>query len=296
MEIIKAEHMGFCFGVKNAVDCAIKSLDEFGKIYSYGEIIHNKDVVDYLSEKGLQVIDDKNAEDFLEASSDKLDKIDGKILIRSHGVSKKMIDFLEEHKLDYIDATCPKVKSIHKIVSKYSSQAYEIIVIGDESHPEIIGIVGWIDGKYYIADSLEKLKQIGLNKEKKYCLVCQTTFNNNILKEIVEFLEKNDYTNIVINNTICDATLKRQKSCYELAGACDIMLVVGGKNSSNTKKLYELCKEKCENTFLIENYKEIPYKYIDKNTRIGITAGASTPDWVIEEVIRNVRESEQNNE
>ena len=287
MEIIKAEHMGFCFGVKNAVDRAIKSLDEHGKIYSYGDIIHNKDVVEYLADKGLCVIDDKDSINLLEAS-------DGKILIRSHGVPKKIIDFLEEHKLEYIDATCPKVKSIHKIVSKYSSQGYEIIVIGDETHPEIKGIVGWIDGKYYIVDSLEKLKQITIDKEKKYCLVCQTTFNFNILKEIVEFLEKNDYTNIVINNTICDATLKRQMSCYEVASNCDIMLVIGGKNSSNTKKLYEMCKEKCDKTFLIENYKEIPYKYIDKNSRIGITAGASTPDWVIEEVIRNVRESENN--
>ncbi len=293
MEIIKAEHMGFCFGVKNAVDCAIKSLDEFGKIYSYGEIIHNKDVVEFLADKGLQVIDDKDAASF---SEDSIDKIDAKVLIRSHGVSKKIIDFLEEHNLEYINATCPKVKSIHKIVSKYSSQGYEIIVVGDKFHPEIIGIVGWIEGKYHIAENLEKLRQINIDKEKKYCLVCQTTFNYNILKEIVEFLEKNDYTNIVINNTICDATLKRQKSCYEVAGNCDIMLVIGGKNSSNTKKLYEMCKEKCEKTFLIENYKEIPYKYIDKNTRIGITAGASTPDWVIEEVIRNVRESEQNNE
>lgn len=296
MEIIKAEHMGFCFGVKNAVDYAVKTLDEFGKLYSYGEIIHNKDVVDFLAAKGLQVIDDKNAIHLLEASVDKINKIDAKILIRSHGVSKKIIDFLEEHNLEYIDATCPKVKSIHKIVSKYSSQDYEIIIVGDESHPEIIGIVGWIKGNYYIANTIEKLKQINIDKEKKYCLVCQTTFNYNILKEIVEFLKKNDYTNIVINNTICDATLKRQKSCYEVAESCDIMLVVGGKNSSNTKKLYEMCKEKCEKTFLIENYKEIPYKYIDKNTRIGITAGASTPDWVIEEVIRNVRESEQNNE
>ena len=293
MEIIKAEHMGFCFGVKNAVDCAIKSLDEFGKIYSYGEIIHNKDVVEFLADKGLQVIDDKDSANFSENS---IDKIDAKILIRSHGVSKKIIDFLEKHNLEYINATCPKVKSIHKIVSKYSSQGYEIIVVGDKTHPEIIGIVGWIDGKYHIAENLEKLRQIDIDKEKKYCLVCQTTFNYNILKEIVEFLEKNDYTNIVINNTICDATLKRQKSCYEVAGNCDIMLVIGGKNSSNTKKLYEMCKEKCEKTFLIENYKEIPYKYIDKNTRIGITAGASTPDWVIEEVIGNVRESEQNNE
>jgi len=173
-----------------------------------------------------------------------------------------------------------------------SSDGYEIIIIGDSSHPEVIGIIGWINGKYHTVNNFEEIKRLSIDREKKYCLVCQTTFNNNIFKEIVEFLNENDYTNIVVNNTICDATIKRQESCINIAANSDVMLVVGGKNSSNTKKLYELCKEKCEKTFLIENYREIPYKYIDKNTKIGITAGASTPDWVIEEVIQYVRESE----
>ncbi len=283
MEIKKAEHMGFCFGVKNAVDCAVKVLDEHSKIYSYGEIIHNRDVVERLADKGLVVI---------ENLEDSIDKIDAKILIRSHGVGRKIIELLNDNNIEYIDATCPKVKSIHRIVNKYSSQGYEIIVVGDSSHPEVIGIAGWIEGKYHIADSLDEIKALDIDKDKKYCLVCQTTFNNNIFKEVVEFLKKNDYTNIVTNNTICDATIKRQESCSDVAENSDIVLVIGGKNSSNTKKLYELCKEKCDKTFLIENYKEIPYKYIDKNTKIGITAGASTPDWVIEEVIQNVRESE----
>ncbi len=283
MEIKKAEHMGFCFGVKNAVDCATKALDEESKIYSYGEIIHNQDVVELLANKGLVVIED------LENS---IDKIDAKVLIRSHGVSKKIIDTLHENNIEYIDATCTKVKNIHRIVNKYSSDGYEIIIVGDSSHPEVIGIIGWINGKYHTVNNFEEIKRLSIDREKKYCLVCQTTFNNNIFKEIVEFLNENDYTNIVVNNTICDATIKRQESCINIAANSDVMLVVGGKNSSNTKKLYELCKEKCEKTFLIENYREIPYKYIDKNTKIGITAGASTPDWVIEEVIQYVRESE----
>lgn len=289
MEIKKADHMGFCFGVKNAVDCAIKALDEEGKVYSYGEIIHNKDVVNKLANKGLVVIDDKETEDLLEKS---IDNIDAKLLIRSHGVSRKIIETLDENKIEYIDATCPKVKNIHKIVNKYSNDGYEIIIIGDSSHPEVIGIIGWINGKYHTVNNFEETKTLSINRNKMYCLVCQTTFNNNIFKEIVEFLNENDYTNIVMNNTICDATIKRQESCIHIADNSDVMLVIGGKNSSNTKKLFELCKEKCEKTFLIENYREIPYKYIDKNTKIGITAGASTPDWVIEEVIQYVRESE----
>ena len=289
MEIKKAEHMGFCFGVKNAVDCAVKALDEEGKIYSYGEIIHNKDVVNKLANKGLVVIDDKETEGHLEKS---IDNIDAKLLIRSHGVSKNIIDTLNENNIEYIDATCPKVKNIHRIVNKYSSDGYEIIIVGDSTHPEVIGIIGWVNGKYHTVNNIDEIKTLSIDREKKYCLVCQTTFNNNIFKEIVEFLNGNDYTNIVVHNTICDATIKRQESCINIAANSDVMLVVGGKNSSNTKKLYELCKEKCEKTFLIENYREIPYKYIDKNTKIGITAGASTPDWVIEEVIQYVRESE----
>ena len=283
MEIKKAEHMGFCFGVKHAVDKALKALESEEKIYSYGEIIHNKDAVSLLSEKGLVVIED------LEES---LDGIDAKVLIRSHGVSKKIIDILEKNNIEYIDATCPKVKNIHRIVSKYSNDGYKIIVVGDSSHPEVIGIIGWIDGEFHTIDDFEEIKTLSIDRDQNYCLVCQTTFNNNIFKEIVEFLNENDYTNIVVHNTICDATIKRQSSCVEIAAKSDVMLVVGGKNSSNTKKLYELCKQKCEKTFLIENYREIPYKYIDKNTKIGITAGASTPDWVIEEVIQYVRQSE----
>ncbi len=289
MKIKKADHMGFCFGVKNAVDCAIKALDEEGKIFSYGEIIHNKDVVNKLANKGLVVIDDTEAEGLLEKS---IEKIDAKLLIRSHGVSRKIIETLDENNIEYIDATCPKVKNIHRIVNRYSNDGYEIIIIGDSSHPEVMGIIGWINGKYHTVNNYEEIKTLSIDRNKKYCLVCQTTFNNNIFKEIVEFLNENDYTNIVMNNTICDATIKRQESCIDIAANSDVMLVIGGKNSSNTKKLYELCKEKCDKTFLIENYREIPYKYIDKNTKIGITAGASTPDWVIEEVIQYVRESE----
>lgn len=287
MQIQKTEYMGFCFGVKNAVNTALDILTKDGKLYSYGDIIHNKDVVDMLKQKGLIVIDDIN---------ESLNDIDAKILIRSHGVGKKIIDLLEKNNIKYIDATCPKVKKIHNLVNEHSTNGEDIIVVGDENHPEIKGIIGWITGKYYTVNSIEDIKKINIDRDKKYCLVSQTTFNYNIYKEIVEFLKENDYTNIVSYNTICDATKNRQASCVEIARKSDIMLVIGDKSSSNTKKLYELCKENCEKTFLIKNYREIPYKYIDKNIKIGITAGASTPDWVIEEVIQYVRESEQNNE
>ena len=287
MIVNKARHIGFCFGVKHAVDKANEILCSEEKLYCLGEIIHNKDAIDKLKEKGLIILD--SVEEALKVK-------DGKVLIRSHGVGEDVIKALENHNIEYIDATCPRVKKIHKIVQEYSGNGYDIIIIGDENHPEIKGIIGWISGNFYVVKNYQEIENLFINREKKYCLVCQTTFYNNIYKEIVEFLVENDYTNIVMNNTICDATKNRQDACAEIASESDVMLVVGGKSSSNTKKLYELAKKSCDKTFLIENFKEIPYKSIEKNTRIGITAGASTPDWVIEEVIENVRESKQNNE
>jgi len=156
--------------------------------------------------------------------------------------------------------------------------------VGDESHPEVQGIAGWCRNEADIIKSPEDLEKI-IEPDKKYCLVCQTTFNLNTFEEILRTIETNNYSNIVVHNTICDATRKRQEACVALASKSDVMLIIGGRNSSNTKKLYELSKDLCENTFLIQNYKEIPYNYIDKNTIVGVSAGASTPDWVIEEVI-----------
>lgn len=286
MEITKAENMGFCFGVKNAVQKAENILDKDGFLVSYGEIIHNDDVIKRMSEKGLVVINDIN---------DAIKYVGSKILIRSHGVSKYIYNFLEENNIEYVDATCPKVKKIHEIVNVAGNEGKEVIIIGNKNHPEVQGIAGWTDTAVHYAENLKEIEEINIDRNKEYCLVLQTTFYHNIYKEIVEFLNENVYTNIVRYNTICDATKKRQEACIEIAVKSDVMLVIGGKKSSNTKKLFDLCSCYCKNTFLIENYREIPYKYIDKNTKIGITAGASTPDWVIEEVIQYVRHSEQNN-
>lgn len=284
MEIIRADNIGFCFGVNNAVKKATQELNQNGKLYSYGDIIHNKDVIDELSDMGMVVINDFNG---LGENSD------GKVLIRSHGVSKSVLNFLEERKINYIDATCPKVKKIHMIVNKCSSEGNNIIIIGDKNHPEIQGIIGWIENGVQIltANSFEELENLAINREEKYCLVVQTTFFYNIFDKMVVFLMKKGYNNIKVYNTICTATKDRQDSCQKTASLVDVMLVIGGKKSSNTKKLYELCADKCKNTYLIENYKEIPYEFIkNKKLKVGIAAGASTPEWVIEEVIINVRE------
>ncbi len=274
MEIKISKDNGFCAGVKIAVDMAFKALEEEKKLYSYGEIIHNKDVVNKLKSKGLVVVEHVPENN------------DAKLLIRAHGVGRQIIENLNENNIEIIDATCVKVKKIHKIVEEFKNNDYNIIVTGDENHPEVKGIIGWCNNEASVIDSVEDLIKLDINPSEKYCLVSQTTFNTKIFNEIADAIDKNNYTNIFVKNTICDATRKRQEACLELASICDVMLIIGGRNSSNTKKLYELSKKVCPNTFLIENYKEIPYKYIDKKTIVGVSAGASAPDWIIEEVIK----------
>jgi 4-hydroxy-3-methylbut-2-enyl diphosphate reductase len=274
MKIEVSRYNGFCAGVKVAVDKAFKTLEQEKKLYSYGEIIHNKDVIDKLKEKGLEVVDQVP-----EIS-------DAKLLIRAHGVGKCVYDKIRENNIEVIDATCVKVKKIHKIVEEFKNNDYNIIIAGDKNHPEVLGIIGWCGDDAQVIDSVEGFKNLNLDATKKYLLVSQTTFNSKIFEEINDYIEKNRLTNVVAENTICDATRKRQDACLELASRCDVMLIIGSNTSSNTKKLYDLSKKICENTFLIESYKEIPYKYIDKKTIVGVSAGASAPDWIIEEVIK----------
>ncbi len=273
MEIEISKFNGFCSGVRIAVDKAEKILNEEKKLYSYGEIIHNKDVVDKLEKRGMIVVNDVPPAN------------DAKLLIRTHGVGKKVLEKLKKNNIEVIDATCVKVKKIHKIVEEYKNKGYDIIIVGDKNHPEVLGILGWCNDDALIIDSPEGLLSLNINYNKKYCLVSQTTFNTVIFNKILEVINKNGFTNIEVYNTICDATRKRQEACVDLASKCNVMLIIGGKNSSNTKKLYELSKKSCPKTFLIENYREIPYNYIDKKTIVGVSAGASAPDWIIEEVI-----------
>jgi len=282
MKIYISKYNGFCSGVKIAVDKANKTLDNEKKLYSYGEIIHNKDVIEELGSKGLEVVDSIP------------DNNDAKLLIRAHGVGKQIIDELNEKNVDFIDATCVKVKNIHKIVEECKNNGYNIIITGDKNHPEVLGILGWCNNEALVISTEEEFSGIEIDLNKRYCLVSQTTFNTETFQKIVDLIEEKRYINIEIHNTICDATRKRQEATLELASKCDVMLIVGSKTSSNTKKLYELSKKICTNTFLIENYKEIPYNYIDKNTIVGVSAGASAPDRIIEEVI-NMLENLNNN-
>lgn len=277
MKITVSESAGFCFGVERAVNTLLnKKEDE--KIVTLGPIIHNQTVVDMLCEKGVRVADS------IENTSD--DEI---IAVRTHGIPKAMFDKLEGRQ--YIDLTCPFVKKIHNIVNEHSKNGYRIIIAGDKDHPEVEGINGWCESKAdIIKDEKELEKVLENNAFDKVCLVAQTTFENEIYEKIKKILKKS-CQNAVIFDTICSATHKRQKEADEISRKADIMFVIGGAHSANTKRLASICKRNCKDTYQIENFEDIPQiLYMPKNTIIGITAGASTPPWIIKEVIGTMEE------
>ena len=278
-EIILA---GFCFGVQRAVEKSLQIKKNYNKrIYTLGPLIHNNDVVKYLEKNDIYAIDYNNI--------DKL-KSGDVIVIRSHGVPEDVIKNLEEKGFEVINATCPFVTNIQKKVKKYSGDGYNIVILGDKNHPEVIGINGWCENKAIITPDGEFKKEI----PNKICAVSQTTEKEANWKNTVNNLSKIT-DDLITFNTICSATEVRQKSAYELSNEVDAMIVIGGKNSSNTTKLYQISKTNCENTIHIENSKELPHNFINNKNfkKIGITAGASTPDWIIREVI-NIMQSENN--
>ena len=273
-KVILAENAGFCFGVQRAVEEALKVKNKYNKrIYTLGPLIHNNDVVMYLEENDIYAIDLKEI--------DKLNKGDV-IVIRSHGVSKEVSDLLEEKELIVVNATCPYVTIIHKRVNKYSDLGYNIVILGDKDHPEVIGINGWCDNKAIITTNGNFENKL----PKKICVVSQTTEKEETWKKTVSNLSSST-KELLAFNTICSATEVRQKSADELSRTVDTMIVIGGRNSSNTTKLYQISKENCPNTIHIENSKDLTKEFIESNKGkiVGITAGASTPDWIIKEVI-----------
>ena len=278
MEVILAKTAGFCFGVKRAVE---KVYEQAGKknVYTFGPIIHNEEVVRDLEEKGVRVINDV-------AELDGLPK--GIIIIRSHGVARDVYDAINEKGFEIIDATCPFVLKIHKIVDEQSKAGASIIVIGNEHHPEVEGIVGWSNSRTYIIDSVEKAEEFCAENNEKLCVVSQTTFNYKKFEELVEIISKKGY-NIDIRNTICNATEERQTEARAIASGADAMIVIGGRSSSNTRKLYEICQSECVNTYYIQTLRDLDLYKFNSEGCIGITAGASTPNNIIEEVYSNVR-------
>lgn len=271
MEVILAKTAGFCFGVKRAVDTVYK---EAGKknVYTYGPIIHNSEVVNDLKKKGVEVI---NSREELEALEE------GTVIIRSHGVAREIYDLIHEKRLELVDATCPFVRKIHKIVEKAGNDGDQVIIVGSEHHPEVQGIKGWCTGEVHIISDAEQFEGIDLNKPTT--LVSQTTFNYKKFQDLVEILDKKRYDRVVVN-TICNATEERQTEARQIADEADAMIVIGGSHSSNTQKLFEICRKECENTYYIQTVDDLNLGVLRSTGLVGITAGASTPKKIIEEV------------
>ena len=280
MEVIVAKTAGFCFGVKRAVEKVYEQI-ELGKtqIYTYGPIIHNEVVVNDLDAKGVKVIGTKEQLSELK---------EGVVVIRSHGVGKEIYDILNENGVEIVDATCPFVKKIHNIVAEQSASGRQVIIVGDANHPEVQGIVGWGDEQTKVITSFEEFEELAISHEKQLCLVAQTTFNYNKFQELVEKISRTSY-DINVLNTICNATQERQVEAKKVASQVDVMLVIGGKHSSNTQKLYEICQKECKNTYYIQTLDDLNPECIGSACNVGITAGASTPNNIIEEVHTNVR-------
>lgn len=276
-----AESAGFCFGVKRAIEMAYEAIGVEPKLYSYGQLIHNKTVTDDLASKGLEIVEN-------------LDGLtEGTLLIRSHGVGKALYDEAETKGLKILDGTCPFVKKIHNIVHEKLADGMGIIIVGDGTHPEVIGINGWCENAAVILEDEEAAKTKEIPEKDKYAVVVQTTFRQAKFDKILEILQDRG-VNMEIHNTICSATEKRQTEAEELSKAVDKMIVIGGKNSSNTQKLVEICAKNCGNTVHIETICDLVLNNFGKDDKIGITAGASTPPAIIKEVVVTMSEALEN--
>ena len=275
MKVILAKQAGFCFGVKRATQMAFEAAGKDQKTYTLGPIIHSPQVVGKLEELGIRALD----------SLEGLEH--GTIIIRSHGVELKEIHEARQKNLDIVDATCPFVKKAQEHVKSLSADGYAVVVVGDACHPEVQGIVSYGGERIFVVASGEEAKK--LPKMKKIGIVAQTTQSFENLKNVVsECLLRGG--EIRVYNTICDATAVRQEEAKELAGRVDCMLVIGGFNSANTHRLLEVCTELQPQTYHIETAAEIDLSWFKGAERVGVTAGASTPKWIIEEVVNKIEE------
>lgn len=280
MKIIIADHSGFCYGVKRAIDLAVKNSNEL-TTYSYGDIIHNKDEINRLKSYNIEPI----------YSLEKL-KDNSKVVIRSHGEPRKTYKYLKEKNINIIDATCPYVKRIHSLVEEYSENGFTIFLIGNKNHPEVTASMGWALGDIYVFASPEEINNFK-GKADKILVLAQTTIKASLWSECEKAI-KSKYDNVVFINTICSATSLRQNSTRSLAKEVDAMLIIGGKKSSNTKKLYDISLSINPNTFFYENKNEIIVQKFKNYDIIGISAGASTPKWVVDELVEKLlNESEE---
>ena len=275
--VILAKSAGYCFGVKRAVNIVkqeIAKSDGKRKIYTYGPIIHNKNVTDEFAAQGVEIIE----------KPEDIAKISGSVLvIRAHGVPESIYKTASENGVEIVDATCPFVEKIHEHVLKASEEGRTPVIIGDADPPEVIGIKGWAGKKYRVIDCTEKANELNLEQCEKITVVVQTTFDLKLFKDLVEIIRKKGYDMNVID-TICNATENRQKEAALISESVDVMLVVGDRSSANTKRLYEICKSRCTDTYFIQKLDDLKNINLQTGISVGITAGASTPDNIIQEV------------
>jgi len=275
MDIYIAPKSGFCFGVKEAIDKTFNSIKENeGKnIYTYGPLIHNNQVIHKLDMFGVKSID--NIEDAQNSI----------LIIRSHGVPLRIYEKAKELNVELIDATCPFVRKVQKKAQEYYNMGYKIIIIGNPNHPEVIGINGWCNNEATVVENLEQVKKLSFYEN--ICVVAQTTLTSKIWGELTGKLREK-CNNFKAFNTICLATKERQEACKEISKLVNCMVVIGGLHSSNTQKLFSISKEHCDNTIHIESADDLPIDDLLGCKKVGITAGASTPEWVIDEVIKKL--------
>ncbi len=278
--ITLAEHAGFCFGVGRAIDKTMEAAEKYKEsgrtVSTCGSLIHNKLVTDELLEKGVGVI---HGPEEAEAGS--------VVIVRAHGEPKRFYEASTQRSLEIIDATCPFVQKVQRLAGEAVAAGHDVVIVGDPKHPEVIGINGWAEDKAYVIQTPEQAETV---TGKELVIVSQTTIRKELFDEVVGTLEKNN-TILKINNTICSATSERQNACAKLAAESDLMIVIGGKESSNTKKLWEISKKYCENTYFVENLDDLPLKEVVKCCKIGVAAGASTPERIIKEVIAAMSEA-----
>jgi 4-hydroxy-3-methylbut-2-enyl diphosphate reductase len=278
--IIVAQTAGFCFGVRIAVDMAKQAGEKLGHAYTNGPIIHNKQVVNYLKSIGVEEIQDYSQL-----------KPGNTVIIRSHGVPPKTERMLKELNVNVLDATCPFVKKVHDKVKQLVEEGYFIVIIGEEGHPEVIGTLGHLEeagGKGVVVENFEDLVK-KIPKRNRIGVVAQTTQNEDFFREAVGYLAENT-EELKVFNTICDATSVRQEEVKKIAPEVDVMIIIGGKHSGNTQRLYQISKALNPNTYHIETAGELQRQWFENKENIGVSAGASTPDWIIQEVVNKIKE------
>lgn len=280
VDIKVAKTAGFCFGVRIAVDMAEKAGKELGHAYTNGPVIHNKQVVNYLKGLGVEELSDYSQL-----------KQGDTVIIRSHGVKPEVERQLKSMNINVLDATCPFVKKVHDKVRQLVEEGYFVVIIGEEGHPEVIGTVGHLEeagGQGVVVENFEDLIK-KVPKRNRIGVVAQTTQNEDFFKEAVGYLAENT-EELKVFNTICDATSVRQEEVKQLAPTVDIMIIIGGKHSGNTQRLAQISKALNPNTYHIETAQELQPEWFKDKEKIGISAGASTPDWIIDEVIKKIKE------